>query len=82
MITIGSCYLTVIFAGCSFVPGKSSAVELLPGWPQETVEIHLPTYPTETHPPLAGWLVHYLQGGQPNSLELSSNQTSIYLSLD
>lgn len=68
--------------GCSFVPGKSSALELIPGWLQETVEIHLPAYPVETHPPLAGWKLAYLQGGQQKTEILSPSTTSVHLSLD
>lgn len=74
--------LLIGFSGCSFVPGKSSALELIPGWPQETVEIHLPAYPVETHPPLAGWKLAYLQGGQQKTEILSASTASVHLSLD
>lgn len=74
--------LLVASSSCSFVPGKSSALELIPGWPQETVEIHLPAYPVETHPPLAGWKLAYLQGGQQKTEILPASTASVHLSLD
>lgn len=74
--------LLVASSSCSFVPEKSSALELIPGWPQETVEIHLPAYPGETHPPLAGWKLAYLQGGQQKTEILPASTASVHLSLD
>lgn len=74
--------LLVASSGCSFVPGKSASQELIPGWPQETVEIHLPAYPVETHPPLSGWKLAYLQGGQQKTEILPASTASVHLSLD
>ena len=74
--------LLVASSGCSFVPGKSDSQELIPGWPQETVEIHLPAYPVETHPPLSGWKLAYLQGGQQKTEILPASTASVHLSLD
>lgn len=82
LLAIGIICLLVVSSGCSFVPGKSSAAELIPGWLQETVEIHLPRYPAETHPPLIGWQVHFIQGGQAKSQEIGAGNTSVHLTLD
>lgn len=82
MMVFSIACLLVASSGCSFVPGKSAALELIPGWPQETVEIHLPAYPAETHPPLAGWQLVYLQGGQQKTETLPASTASVHLSLD
>lgn len=81
MVSTITCLL-VASSGCSFVPGKSDSQELIPGWPQETVEIHLPAYPVETHPPLSGWKLAYLQGGQQKTEILPASTASVHLSLD
>ncbi len=69
-------------AGCSFSPGKSPAMELLPGWETETVEFFLPAYPVETHPPLAGWKLVYHRGGRTQTRHLGHQERSVHLEVD
>lgn len=75
--------LTILWsAGCSFAPGTSSAMELLPGWETETIALSLPAYPTETHPPLAGWKLVYHRAGRTQIRHLDSWETSVHLDVD
>lgn len=81
-IPILICFVSLLFWNCSFEVGKSSAMELLPGWSQQRVEFILPSYPVETHPNLVGWKVEYVQGGQIQSDHLAATEKSIILNMD
>ena len=84
LFLVGALILAVVCleTGCSLPSGNFEPVELLPGWKKETVEITLPEYPAETHPPLVGWKILYWNQDGGSTQYLSDNQQQLSITME
>ena len=84
LFLVGALILAVVCleTGCSLPSGNFEPVELLPGWKKETVEITLPEYPAETHPPLVGWKILYWNQDGGSTQYLSANQQQLSITME
>lgn len=74
--------VTCLETSCSFNPKESSPLELLPGWNKQQIVVTLPHYPSETHPPLAGWQILCWQKSGTYSQTLPPSQRDLTLTME